>query len=312
MLRDLLRSHPSITFPQESHFIPALFRAYGNPRNEPEAIELGQAILKTYWAKNWGLDLEPAFFSECRSFAEVISRLYDEWARKEGKKRWGDKTPQYVTEIPTLLQIFPSCKIIHVYRDGRDVALSWIRVGWGPQNVYIAARDWKYYVDAGQGAASSVPPGAYLEVRYEELLASPEETMKRVCTFLDEPFCQAVLKPNFTERRQRRPIIGTPRNSVISKTEIMSSNSGKWKDMMAPSDRIIFESVAGDLLERLGYETEKTARRISRAERLKWDTHQKFWYVLRRVNDRSEWPQILTGLFLRWADMVTGGAGRKG
>ena len=310
LLRDLLRSHPNLTFPQESHFIPAFFRAYGNPRNEQEAVKLGQAILNTFWVKNWGLDLEPACFSECRSFAEVISRLYGEWGRKQGKKRWGDKTPQYVTQIPILVRLFPSCKIIHVHRDGRDVALSWMLVGWGPQNVYIAARDWKYYVNAGRGAASSVPPGAYLEVRYEHLLSRPEETMKRICSFIDEPFCPDVLKPNFLERRRRLPIIGKPRTWTISRSEIVTANSEKWKKTMSPSDRVTFESVAGDVLEKLDYETEKTFRSISRAERLKWNTHQVFWYVLRRLNDRSEWPQIRNGLLLRWADRV-GGAGRK-
>jgi len=311
LLRDLLRSHPNLTFPQESHFIPALFRAYGDPRNEREAVKLAQAILKTYWLKNWGLDLDPFCFSEYRSYTDIICRLYEEWARKEGKTRWGDKTPQYVTEIPTLVQLFPSCKIIHVHRDGRDVALSWIHTGWGPQNVYIAARDWKYYVDAGRRAAASLQPGAYLEVNYEQLLSFPEETMKHVCSFLDEPYCSDVLKPNFLERRQRLPILGNLTTWTISRTEIVGANFNKWKKVMSRSDRVLFESVAGDLLEKLGYETEKSVRSISRAERLKWSTHHNFWYVLRRVNDRSQWRQMLTGLLLRWADMLSGSDGRK-
>jgi hypothetical protein len=45
----------------------------------------------------------------------------------------GDKTPNYVLEIPTLLEIFPRAKVIHIYRDGRDVALSWRAIPLGPR-----------------------------------------------------------------------------------------------------------------------------------------------------------------------------------
>jgi len=161
-----------------------------------------------------------------------------------------------VCEIPTLLEIFPSCKILHIYRDGRDVALSWIAVPFGPENVFTAARQWKYYVNAGRCVGATLPSETYLEVCYEKLLSHPEATMNRVCTFLNEPFSSDVLKPNFLERQFPGAIIGKWKHGPVSKTQIVSSNSGKWKEAMSPSDRALFESVAGDLLGALGYETE--------------------------------------------------------
>ena len=52
---------------------------------------------------------------------------------------------------------------------------------------------------------------------------------------------------------------------------------------MPVKDRVMFESVAGDLLEALGYETEGHTRRISFPERLAWFLHQRFWWSVSRL-----------------------------
>ena len=107
LLRDLLRSHPHLTFPGESHFIPAFYRGYGDPRNAAEARRLAARILRTRWVRRWRLELEPDSFSDCRSFREILCRMYEAWARRANKPRWGDKTPQHAAEIPLLLTLFP-------------------------------------------------------------------------------------------------------------------------------------------------------------------------------------------------------------
>ena len=78
------------------------------------------------------LDLEPAQFVHCRSYAQMLNVLFSAWAAREGKPRWGDKTPQYVASIPVLLTLYPNAKVIHCYRDGRDVALSCAVPGLAP------------------------------------------------------------------------------------------------------------------------------------------------------------------------------------
>ena len=299
LLRDLLRSHPHLTFPNESHFIPRLFRAYGDPQNEREARRLATIILKMTWVRAWGLSLAPSFFADCRSYREVLSRLYEAWMRKEGKIRWGDKTPLYVAEIPTLLEIFPPSKIIHIYRDGRDVALSWLRTDFGPKNLFTAARQWKYLVNTGRRTGANLSPETYLDISYETLLSHPEATMKRVCAFLNEPFCNDVLRPN----RLPPEVIIMRRHTWASDSEIIKSNTAKWKKAMSPSDRILFESVSGDLLRELGYETEGTTRCISRTEQLKWEMHNAFWGFRQILYVRKPGSWVISRLLFRWAEI---------
>lgn len=304
LLRALLRSHPNLAFPpRESHFIPKLFGAYGDPRTERQACKLAAIILNLHWIRSWDLSLQPSSFAHCRSYGQIVSGIFQAWARKENKPRWGDKTPEYVTEIPTLLEVFPSCKIIHIFRDGRDVALSWLRAPFGPENVFTAATTWKHLVSTGHRHGATLPAETYLRIRYETLLTHPKETMKRICAFLGEPFTDEVLKPEFLERNMYPVIFGKPVPLMVSKTEIVRSNLAKWKEAMSSSDRILFESVAGDLLTSLGYQTEGLTRRISSSEQFVWKVHHFFWADLKQLNTKSMKSWMPTHLLMRWANI---------
>jgi len=288
LLRDLLRAHPRITFPGESHFIPLFYRAYGNPQTDRDARALGGRILQLRWVKRWRLDLEPDSFRDCRSFRAVIETLYEAWATMEGKERWGDKTPQYYAAIPVLRSIFPESQFIHIYRDGRDTALSILAAGFGPQNVYAAAVGWRRDVRTARRAGAALSPDAYFEVRYEDVLTAPEETMRGVLDFLGEPFDEAVLRPNFLERDARAPVIGQQERAYVSRTEIVATNRDKWKTQMEATDLRLFESVAGDLLEELGYETIGDRRPIPRFEEARWKTDHRLRWAVRRLNTRQK------------------------
>jgi hypothetical protein len=251
LLRDLLRSHPRLAFPGESNFVPLFYRAFGDPHTDREARRLAARVLRLRWVRPWNVSLTPSSLAHCRSYAELVSALYEDVAHRHGRPRWGDKTPNYALEIPTLLEIFPHAKVIHIYRDGRDVALSWRAIPLGPRDVVNAALRWKRRVTVGQRDGSRFP-GSYHEVRYESLLSRPEETMKKVCTFIDEDYTEDVLRPT----RQDDP---TP--PIASQTEIVTGNWAKWKSAMTWDERARFEGVAGDLLGSLGYETEGIGRR---------------------------------------------------
>ena len=303
LLRDLLRSHPHLAFPGESHFIPDFYKGYGDPKNEREARRLAGRILRVNWVRPWGVQLDPSAFAEDRSYRQVVSRIYAEWASKQNKIRWGDKTPHYVTKIPTLLEIFPSAKIIHIYRDGRDVALSWLRVRFGPRNLFAAARDWKAMVSAGHQAGATLPHETYLEVRYESLLSHSEETMKHVCEFIGEPFSEAVLRPTAMRLGNRHTrLIGAQRR-YSPRTEIITTNAAKWKKNMSGSERILFESVAGDLLQALGYETEGVTRRITMPERVMWEAHNLVLWLLIRVNTKGNHRLLTDYVTQKWAHL---------
>jgi hypothetical protein len=286
LLRDILHDHPHLAFPTESHFVPVFYKAYGDPANEAEALRLADRILRLYWVRLWDLDLKPADFAHFRLYRQIISHIYETYARKQNKIRWGDKTPQYVTQIPTLHAIFPEGKIIHIYRDGRDVVLSWLTLKSGPRNLFTIAETWKDSVGKGRRDGAALPPGSYLEVRYETLVAHPDETVQRICDFIGEPFDPTIFSRSVLRRNQRRPWFGR-RDFGILDTQIVRENVHKWKGRMSTRQQVLFESVAGNELKELGYETGGVIRHISLPERLFWRLHFYFGWVVDRINTRD-------------------------
>lgn len=301
LLRNLLSSHPRLTFPHESNFIPKLYRAYGDPRNAREARRLATKLLKLPWVRRWEVGLEPEGLADCRSYREMVSRIFEAFARKRGRPRWGDKTPGYAAEIPTLVEIFPSAKILHIYRDGRDVALSWIPFPYGPSNTLTAAVAWRDLVRTGRRDGAALPAGSYLEVRYEALLTRLRETMERVCDFIEEPFTDAVLRPTVYLHHRSRTAAGAPPGP--QEAAVLQANHSKWKHAMPLRDRVLFESVAGDLLEELGYETEGHSRRIMPLEHVRWRLHSAFREVVNRLKSSRKRSYLHNHLVLRGADI---------
>ena len=311
LLRNMLRAHPNLSFPGESHFIPKFFRAFGDPQSEKAAKKLAAVILDLQWIKSWHLSLDPVSFARDRSYAQIVRRIFEAWAQKEQKPRWGDKTPQYVMEMPVLLELFPGCKFIHIIRDGRDVALSWVALNFGPTNIFTAARRWKNFVSTGQKVGRSLPGETYLEIRYEKLLAQPREVMEEICSFINEPFCENLLKPNplILNYPERNTILGqfTPSYNYALNSSIVHTNFAKWKSQMSCSDKVVFESVAGDLLQSLGYETLSKTRSIAKLEQLFWQGHHAFLWLLNSLNSKNRIKWMKTDWLLRWADYI----GRK-
>lgn len=312
LLRNLLRSHPRITFPSESHFIPSFYRGYGNPGSDGEAVELARRILRVEWIRQWGIRITPEEFAGDRSFRAVVGRLFECWARADGKPRWGDKTPHYVQEIATLAELFPEARVIHMLRDGRDVELSWLKAGFEPRNLYTAALLWKRYVTAGRTAGARLPAASYRELRYEALVNQPERVMREVCDFLGEPFSETVLQPTPIRQVLRPAFLGRGNRDVPSSPELLRPSVAGWKSSFSREDRILFESVAGDLLSTLGYETDGVTRPVSALERFGWGLHHRFWWFMERVNLKGSHRWLRTELEIRRARARAGRSGAGG
>ena len=267
LLRDLLRSHPRLSFPHESGGLPGLYRVHGDPRSDREARLLAADFLGSHSVRQWNPGLRPADLERGRTFAAVVTPAYELWARGEGKPRWGDKTPLHVLEIPQLVGLFPTAQFVHLVRDGRDVALSLAGKGWGQRCAYTAAVQWRRCVEAGLADGRPLGASCYHELSYEELLAAPESTLRRLCAFLDEDFVPALLRPSRIPLPAARP----PQWAPGLADRLDAAGVARWKRELPADEEVVFESVAGDLLRRLGYETHGETRALGRLECARWE-----------------------------------------
>jgi hypothetical protein len=287
LLRDLLRAHPRIFAGPETYFLPWLHAVPGSPRNESEAIALGAKILPYLHQRQFPTDLAPTDFASCRSYREAAELPFQRAAEAAGKPRWADKTPLYVEYIPEILEIFGDVKIVHIVRDGRDVARSLLRTEFGPNNLYRAAATWKRRVTHGLRAEARYGPNVVKQVRYEQLLTETESVMRGILDFVDEPFSPAVLG--------RCPV--DPAESV--ELAINPAHAFKWRAKMPPKDQQIFESVAGETLAELGYEIRGVARKIPLPEKIWWWLDDRGRQAWRRLRSGPRGSQAARELWIR-------------
>lgn len=268
LLSRIIDCHPRIAIPYESHFYNTFYpwlKYYGDlqlPRNRYRLID---DILSTEVMKDWSPppERQQTFESiQQYDFNGVVDALMSAWARAQGKQRWGEKTPAHVFYWHEILQAFPNLQVLHIVRDGRDVALSWKRARFGPKHIYPLAQKWVQYLETVEALKTTLDDRSFLELRYEELLLKLEPVVRKICGFLGEEFTPNLLafhslgKAYPTDRQNQQNLSKPP----------LTNNIQKWRTEMSARELRIFEAVAGSTLERYGYESQLATPRISALE----------------------------------------------
>ncbi len=252
LLRDLLNRHSGVCIPDvESHFIPYLANEFGDRLRLDDIQDRRRFIDRfmntTFYINNKrkGRELTTAYFLEHGDFSTwttVLRFILLHYCAPSGDDvLWGDKTPGYLNHVPRLKKIFPSARFIHIIRDPRDYCLSVHRI-WH-KNIYRAAQRWRDFIFASRGYATLLE-GAYHEVRYEDLLDRPEETLKAVSAF-----CGIDFQPEMMSLRKSAERHGDARGM----TSIMKGNTNKFAGAIPERQLRKIESICTGVMEQLGY-----------------------------------------------------------
>ncbi len=111
-------------------------------------------------------------------------------------ERLTDKMPDNLLQLGLAQLMIPGCRVIHMQRDPVDVGWSCFRQAFGPGLAWAGSLEdiASYQSDAARLAAHwrTVLDLPLLELRYEDLVAEPEASVRRVLGFLGldwEPGC---------------------------------------------------------------------------------------------------------------------------
>jgi hypothetical protein len=165
---------------------------------------------------------------------ELVQSLLDPLARRAGKPSWVEKTTQTVVGAPVLIAMFPDAGVVHVVRDGRDVACSIARMPWGPDSVPEAIGYWADRLRRAEVGARGAPPGRILVIHLEELvLLDRERTYGRLLDYLgmnDEQAMRAFFDSELTPER---------------------AHLGRWRTELDEAEQREVTAVYRETLERL-------------------------------------------------------------
>ena len=217
----------------------------------------------------WGLtpDEVAQRIRDGQPIGEAIAAIFETYAARGGKSRWGDKTPMYMRHLGLIERLFPTAQYVHLIRDGRDAALSFLRMPEGtftrtwahPASPRAFACLWRTEVASARELGRRVGPGRYHEARYEELVSDPDAVVRSICEFAEIKF-----EPGMLEYTSAVDVSSKPHQQRLLQPPTPGVRD--WRSEMSGEDARAFEAVAGDLLGELGYETSAPPRaRMARA-----------------------------------------------
>jgi hypothetical protein len=299
-LQTILNAHPEILCSGEGYFFGRDFRReefkeLRRPGLLPSSLY--NAIVGSEYLRLWverspwtrGDDVEEHLDKLMRL---AVDHFLTERLAKTGKRMVGDRTP-FVSpeELEEIARIYPEAKIIHIIRDGRDVAVSSVHWLWnhvkGEQGgiynlapeelerreayrkdllststdsiftenrLVTIASDWSAKVSKTIELGPTLFGDRYAEARYEDLLEWPEVEVGRLLKFLGAEASEETVKRCVEAADFERLSKRKRGQKDYTRVRFRKGVAGDWKSVFTENDKRIFKEEAGNLLIKLGYE----------------------------------------------------------
>jgi hypothetical protein len=256
LLRLILSGHSRLHIPPETWFIRPLVAKFSLTEVLSSA-EVDAAVKIVTGDRRWPDMKFPAAEFERQAvqlhqpkLTDLINLVFQRQLVGTGKQRFGDKTPNYFLIVPELATLYPGAKFIHLIRDGRDVAISFVDAGW---ERYYDSKEFEWTLAMRQQRIYSKMSVAnqILEVRYEDLVTDLESNVRKICAFLGETFEPTMLdwtdqKKNIPDRERH---IHSKLDQPVSRDAV-----GTWKKKLSPFECFLIEACLHRDLMQLGYE----------------------------------------------------------
>lgn len=253
LLSSVLNAHPQIAITPETHFYTrcrstspetdTVEQVWGRLRQQPgvQDMDLRTAEIDRIWNRVDQAGASPP---------DLFRALCSVYAERSGAQVWGEKTPDHLAHVPTLLEEFPHAAVVCIVRDPRDVWLSLRDMPWNRSTLPETAWKWRRYAECTDDYRRA-HPNHFRTVNYERLVSNSKRVIQDILGWLGMPFEKEVLAfhegktgPADLEREPWKKNIQQP---------IDSSNKEKWRTQMTPAERWLVQVITGVWLEDWGY-----------------------------------------------------------
>ena len=240
----------------ESNVFNLLVPRFGDLSSRANRERLMEAWLNSRLFRASGLDAEQIrrrILEECRNGGDFLRIVMGEICARQGMQRWAENSPEGMLYLRVIKNLIPDALVIHIIRDGRDVAASLGRLRyirafpWEERHGLIGCGlYWEWMVQQGRNWGRSAGSD-YLEIRFEDLVERPQETLHQVCRFIDQTLDYDLI------RSVGYGSVSKPNTSFRAETNADFSPVGRWKKTFRSEELLRFERLVGKTLRELGY-----------------------------------------------------------
>lgn len=259
LIRLTLNSHSNISIPHPPHILKNFFKLellYSDLKSDINFKRLIKDVVRMVELHHYPWDIrveKDRIFSQVkeRNLVNVFFAIYDQYLEKTNKKRWGCKSTFIINHVALIRHYYPQAKFIYMVRDGRDVAASAKKSIFNHYSVYYTAKLWKKEQQIGIYWLNKLSKNDIFLIKYEDLIRDAESSIKTVCSFLNEPYEEAMLNFFETKEAKKSSSISTAWKNTAS--PIMKNNLGKFKTELSKREIDLFEAIAAPELDFFSY-----------------------------------------------------------
>lgn len=258
----LLSSGNFAVYRAESQVFNLLEPRFGVLSRASNRRRLLAAWRETELFRRTGLDwneVSVEVMAKCSNGGDFLQIVMQAMAQRQGVERWADCTPEHLLYLHRIKRTIPEALVIHIIRDGRDVALSLEKQGWikpfawdRRKTLEVAALYWDWIVRKGRKDGRGLGSD-YIEVRYEELVREPRTVLQILGAFIEQDLDYGKIE---------QVAIGSmskPNSSFLKEMKEGEFNPvQRWKTSLTAAQLHRFEILLGPSLEQLGYAVENS------------------------------------------------------
>ncbi|MEM6496520.1 MAG: sulfotransferase [Pseudomonadota bacterium] len=232
LLRSMLGQHRSIASGLETYW----FDLDWNNKSTPAFDDRLSLIAKFYNV----CDDDVRRYLDQASPERFLAALLGEFAERMGKRRWAEKTPGNILHLDRIFAAWPDARVVHIRRDPRDVLASLRQAQkWDTPAEFM--KRWSRFLGAAERfkAELECTKTQLLEVHYEDLIESPERTMRNIVEFVGEAWDPAVAEHHGDRHDFEVVQSATGKESSTLKRlaePISASRIEIWRDILTDTD----------------------------------------------------------------------------
>lgn len=212
-----------------------------------------QAVNVVRWP---GVTFDPSeIFDAIQHQRRSVHRIVWELLLRAGEQHHAevvmDKSLDSVRFADELLALFPDMLFVNVVRDPRAQVASMNRAIIHDFDSTLNALTWNDAHHLARKLATRIPDRV-LTVHYEDFLASQEQVLRRICTFIGLDFQQRML--DVSASREARELAGRSDLWVSNGSAPIPANKDKFRSQLGADEIETIETLTQDHMRYYGYE----------------------------------------------------------